>query len=249
MVKGFYFGLGFFLNPQERSIFDICKIVSSLLQDVFRFDTRFESPIFMSRLGHSVNLDIRDPNLSQSLAYHFLESVKDDIEINNEIKDAKVDYSRGFGFTSSYTFGETGIMLSGRLGSLEAEGMSFSFPLEFEETVDWYIGLLKVCVKSTDSLFGSMQLKVATYTSQINDLKYPIGLITYFARDLGLNVVDCFSDLEIQQSDKGVYLIVERGAVTAEKESYEAFKDRLLTVNNLLRKCDPRVQGDSVHPA
>lgn len=238
MVKGFYFGLYFNWYPVARSIQEISEKLLFLLQKLAIFDNRFSNPKLVNTEGVGIEIEIMNKSGKLSLKDDLLLSLQKDIIKYDKTAKIDLNYQRDFGFSILFEF--NGINLFGRLGSIQAEGLGFSFPQQFEESFEWYFELLKTCINCTNSFFGSMQLKATQITEQINDLKFPVGLVSYFKNELNLNIEDCFPTFEIVRNSDGFYLILDRSSITDNKETFESFKNKLIEANNIMRKCCPK---------
>jgi len=241
MIKGIYFGLGFFWHSKERTILEISERMICLFQDLASMDVRFSAPHYSSRKGQNIKIDIASSDGVRALAESLKISLESDILEHDGTTKPNLSFKREFGFSASFEFKDQDISLSGRLGSSKAEGLSFSFSGNFEESSDWYLQLLKTCIVNTSSFFGSMQLKIAKVTKQINDIKYPIGIITYYADNLSLNIGGCLEGLEVIQEDAGFYVVLSHESITDSKEFFDGFKRDLILVNQKLRQCDAMI--------
>jgi hypothetical protein len=68
--------------------------------------------------------------------------------------------------------------------------------------------------------------------------KRPLGWITYFSNDCKPEIPNDLKGIEYEFTDKGKYLILTREDFTADKETYEAHKQKLL---NLMDEIKNRV--------
>jgi len=246
MIKGFYFSLGFYWPSQKRSILEASDLLIIFFKDLSEIDRRFMVPVFLSNTGHKVEIDLTASNQVIKVSELILSSLRQDIQEHDNIYNPTIEFSRDFGFTIAFGFRNEDIVLTGRIGSAENEGLSFSFTnVDFEETIEWYLKVLKHCVNTTSSYFGSMQLKVLEFTKKISDIKYPIGLITFYSNQLPFRITSYLEDVFYEKNSSGIFVITSRDEITANKDEYEKFKDLLLKLNSDLRENIPNILRDS----
>lgn len=234
-IRGFYFKLGFHWLPKQRSVIEIVKFLYQFFKELSAYDNRFNFPYFIINDKENFQINLSCETDLLDISKKILNYYKYDILSQDHNEDLNENYSREFGFSFSIGFKKEMIMLSGRLGSSEAEGLSFSFPRNFEEDFGWYLNLMKLCVKYTSSIYASLHLNVPSFTSIIKDIKYPLGLITFYSSQLPFLIKEHLSELQFEEDDTGVYIFSSMNEVTLDKEKFEEFKNMLLSFNNVLR--------------
>jgi len=233
MIKGIYFSIGCNWEAKRKSILLISESLIYLLRALAKEDNRFDIPIFISELGKHVDLNLKNENIVNQLSKSILISKELDIKKNEGVSDVDASFSRDFGFSLSFGFKNQDISLSTRIGSSQAEGLSFNFSKDFEATKEWYLRLVKCVVKNTDAFYGGMHLKVYEYTKHISHISYPIGLITYFSNSFYISEDKYLTNMIVEREEKGIFIIEPEEGITSNKEKYEHFKAKLLRLNEI----------------
>lgn len=235
------FNLNVTLIGEQESIVSISEKVISTFYHLSLFDPLFGNlkvvaqpkgfykPIFLTS-AHENNID--------ELARSILDYSLSDIRKNDGIENPDINYSRSYGFTFAITFSDL-ITLTFRMGSDQSNGIgTISFARSIAKDFDWYLAFLKNISEGLNAIYSKVGFIETSFNQACKPYSASLGWITYFSNDFNPEIPNDLEGIEYEFTDKGKYMILTREDFTADKETYEAYKQKLL---NLMEEIKRRV--------
>ncbi|MBK7130746.1 MAG: hypothetical protein IPM74_04035 [Crocinitomicaceae bacterium] len=238
------FDIGCVLEGKQLKISEISTTLTEILIQLSKVDSAFLNPTYVKG-NNRKKLHIQPTNKSMSIEYFnqlIIQSFKEDILNNDGEPIPTKEYSRPYGFLLLLEFhfeDKQQFAVFTRLGSKEYQDFKiFSVNKTIEHNFDWYGSLLKNLVEYFSPSQGAVTINLPAFNDKFKPLEVwpPLGWITYFSNDYGVQIPDDLKGIEYEFTDKGKYLILTREDFTISKEAFEEQRDKLIMLMSEIKR-------------
>jgi hypothetical protein len=235
------FNLNVTLIGEQESIVSISRKLLSTFYDLSLFDPLFgDLKVVAQSKGFYKPIILKSEyeGSINELAKSILDYSLPDIRSNDGIDNPDINYSRSYGFTFAINFADL-ITLTFRMGSDQSNGIgTISFARSISKDFDWYFAFFKNVSEGLSAIYSKVGLIETSFNQACKSYSAPLGWITYFSNSFNPEIPNDLKGIEYEHTDKGKYMILTREDFTADKETYEAYKQKLL---NLMEEIKRRV--------
>lgn len=228
------FGISINLPIIKKSIEEISKDIYQILLSLSNTDELFTTPYLRSESFNDVviRLNQSKENEIKTIAEAILSFSGPDIKKYEKVENVNFSYSRDIGFSVvlEYRHKNETISFLVKLGSVSANGINTLSYQGKKLSISRGEKVLKTLIDSSSTLLGSLKITDTNFLKLSKIYKYPLGLITYFSNDYELKIPDDLIGLEYEYTNKGKYLILTREDFTADTETFQHYKNKLLNI-------------------
>lgn len=225
-------------SPQKKSIIDASNDLWSVLKALSTVDSLFSIPVFSKENQKDVSFRIDELPKEEAvnlISLTVLNFSKDDIRKYEKELDPTIEYSRDLGFSIVVAYREQ-ISFNVIIGCSNANGLTLLGYHSEKVNFEWYYNILRALVSGSNAVRGAIGVRDLSFQRAVKNIIAPLGWITYFSKEFDPIIPDNLNGIEYEFTDKGKYLILTRENFNSDTESYEANKQKLLSLMENISK-------------